>query len=258
MSQLSVVMSSLLLGAARASPSHYPSETDVGDVNARQGRVFYYGNGTAQVNSTTVLITTSFATIVGLGVLSVFHDAALKAQAARNANSDAMATTTTTTTTAPVTSEDQDSGSSRISSRLHALALYRKEMAEYEKQYAEYRREYAAWAEAHGLDPTPPEEIESEEAEAKMRRKRYFFLQLRSRGSLERSHLEKRGSPLFALPPPKPLFSIHGTFTRVAQSLLPSEVCLRVPAAERKATAAARNSSRRSLARSLPQAVRVL
>ena len=64
------------------NPLFYSSITDqdrgVKDISStsRQPRFnFYFGNGTAMVNTTTVAISTSFAVIVGLGLASLYSQA---------------------------------------------------------------------------------------------------------------------------------------------------------------------------------------
>ncbi len=85
------------------------------------------------VNTTTVAITTSFLTIVSLGLASVFHDAALKVQASA---------------TEAAKKPDGEFNEGIIS----------EYGAEYQEQYQKYLRDYAAWAELHGQDPVPPQE----------------------------------------------------------------------------------------------------
>ena len=110
------------------------------DDDGRRGRAFWFGNGMAMVNTTTVAVTTSFFTVVALGVMSVLHDAQLKAEkAARDA--------TSTTTAVPLVLTDKVD---------RELAQYRREMEEYEIEYQRYLEDYARWARLHGQDPSPP------------------------------------------------------------------------------------------------------
>ena len=104
------------------------------DFNARrQGRYFYFGNGTAMINTTTVAIGATFASFIGLGLLSVYGQAVGEANA-RLAASAANAT------------------ASKVGEQLDDLDYD----AEYERQYAEYLRQYQVWAETYGQDPVPP------------------------------------------------------------------------------------------------------
>ena len=109
-------------------------------MDREQGRTFWYGNGTAMVNTTTVAVTTSFFTIVALGFMSILHEANLKAEKAAR---DATSTTTTTTTPAP--------GNSRVDEQ----EQYRLDMERYEQEYEQYLKDYAAWARQNGQDPNP-------------------------------------------------------------------------------------------------------
>lgn len=109
----------------------YSKVKDISDVSSnRNGRFFYFGNGTAMVNTTTVAIGTTFVTVVGLGLWSVFHDAVTKINPS------------------PDSSNSSDSSDSRKDI---------EDFEEYKRQYDEYLRQYAIWAEENGQAPTPPD-----------------------------------------------------------------------------------------------------
>ena len=66
--------------SVEANPNFYSpvtsddiSSRDISQSSREPRFNFYFGNGTAMVNTTTVAISTSFAVIVGLGLMSVFH-----------------------------------------------------------------------------------------------------------------------------------------------------------------------------------------
>jgi len=135
---------------------HFSPVSDISSQSAdRSGRYLFFGNGTAIVNSTTVAVSAGFASLIGLGLMSVFHDAALK----RGASST---TTATATATAAPEEEEEESGGTAKSDltplEIAAFAAYQQEVEEYERQYDQYLQEYAAWAEVFGQDPTPPVE----------------------------------------------------------------------------------------------------
>ncbi len=165
MNKIAVAAAALLLSLPCALPiSFYPSVTDkevkdISDLTARDnrdGRVYWFSNGTAVVNTTTVAIAAGFATIIGLGVASVFHEAATGdfPTAPGNATTDDGA------------AGGQPGGKRRKGPGTEAeaeaekaadLDRYFREMEDYEVKYQQYLRDYAAWAEVFGQDPTPPE-----------------------------------------------------------------------------------------------------
>ena len=109
----------------------YPKVKDISSMSSdRNGRFFYFGNGTAMVNTTTVAIGTTFVTVVGLGLWSVFFDAVNKVNAAQTS------------------SDSSDSSDSRKDI---------EDFEEYKRQYDEYLRQYAIWAQENGQAPTPPD-----------------------------------------------------------------------------------------------------
>ncbi len=116
------------------------------DHGRREGRIYFISNGTAVVNKTSVSLALGFATIVGLGVASVFHEAA-----------------TRNFPTAPGGAADDNDVSAKVDKEVrrrqqqHELNKYHREMEQYEVEYRQYLRDYAAWAEVFGQDPTPPE-----------------------------------------------------------------------------------------------------
>ena len=151
----------LLLLVCADALTFYPSATDqeirdVSDMterdNQREGRVYWFSNGTAIVNTTTVAVAAGFAAIIGLGVASVFHEAVLNAFP-----------------TAPGNAEEEEGpggSAAKVDLELHHQHLlteeqferYHREMAKYEVEYQQYLRDYKAWAEVFGQDPTPPEQ----------------------------------------------------------------------------------------------------
>ena len=101
----------------------------------RQGRYFYFGNGTAMVNATTVGIGATFASFIGLGFLSIYS------QAVEEANNNKAAAAAAA---AANKQGDEDA--------------FAAAEAEYERQYAKYLREYAIWAHTYGQSSIPPPE----------------------------------------------------------------------------------------------------
>ena len=168
MMMMKMMMLLLPLSSSYAMAFYYPKATDSSEIRdvsdltstTRDGRVYWYSNGTAVVNSTTVLLATGFATIIGLGVASVLHEAA-----------------TGDFPTAPPnrTREDDNNNNKRLavvlsSSGREEVERYHREMVEYEARYEQYLRDYAAWAEVFGQDPRPP----TPPPDATARKRRYF------------------------------------------------------------------------------------
>jgi hypothetical protein len=141
----------LLYGAMQTAP---PSVTE--EHNQDTARAFYYFNGTAMVNSTTVAITLAFYSVIALGIYSLMANAAAEQMVSF------IETETAINATAQVIKAAADIfiGGAQIVGKIDNDVFEDEDEdddeARYQREYQTYLRSYKKWAKKYGGNPMPP------------------------------------------------------------------------------------------------------